>query len=1199
MATKDNWLPPEECHIFGGNSDSNGKYSNLNLNQNCFLGSNYSTTGGRYLRNNVENHYENDSYDLKKKKDFKEIKSEKTLSLNWSEYSESTNFKKQNFKNAGDSNASSSTLSLHIAFYENSIDSVAEMTDENEGNEKKGQIMGLTKKWKNAIFGNTSSVLQDSFEFPRQQKDGPSTPEIAQFKASQKLLNPNLERLKNDYSNDKLFALVFKGGEKYGLNVSPLPDVITVPRTKGRHLMLYTTTADTNIKRVYKDDLSHWKGNPHLRNFLITIDGDNVTAVMSSSANIPTQAQCYSATHFDYLLAGNKVTKKVFSATTPSSKMPLPGTLIAIYFDIEKDLVPINTFSPQTVSPSARKRSNVELKNEKSDDPQIKKAKKEIQSTPKRSISNIPLFGINLNEVIDSASSPGSSKSPTVVAQVESNNKLFDMSIKLKDVEKELHERQEKAKKTEEKLKEYHSDVYNLKKQMERLKVSSAKKEEELELELANSTTKYDKTNADYCLQLQHLKDQCKIDSEKIKHLEAEIATLKKLIEEHNAKTTVVELKKNGRYKPEVRLAMSELETIGIRDHAVGPVIQIVSNMLGFTPNAVPSARTVANNSFLTKYLNIEQLREMFDYVKSRGIPTTLCTDESIRNSEILHNFIMDIVDETDQRRSYVLGTLKGLDKSTNTILELLNKVVKMLDSDEDCSHWEKLMMNLGNMMSDQASTNTKLAKELPKLKEIIAKNGDNWDQLTVEQQQELTTVRSFACQLHLLQNMTPVVINSLLDHEKAYRNDEELKQPLIFVLLQEIARFLGNRASSKYDVAKSWKAFCDQHNIIFANVPDFKGHRFNILFAIAAAVFYLLDDIIKFYDDHKTQMHDAKIDIGAALKDPLVLSQLHLLAAINAYVTGPMTRLTENSPTINSLTEHAKSLIKFLERVSEDPLQMIYGYAPFDEFEEAEEVTARSKAHIEHLDYVSPIDPEIIADATEFVCEDLLEYCKKKFAPFLEGGEHYSSTADLRSVPRSNRRCEMIFGFLGSDCSVAPRKRIARRDIKVQAKVNKVFEWLKAKSPEERERILKEAIEAASTLRVSAAEDEKVYKDAVWKKLLQKKEEDDRKAAIKSRKAQEAFNKVQQNGGIWRDVEQMNAVLAPLKATKKRMAVEDQIRCHKLYLQNHPTNYPLFIFSANNVKKDTATLIRNLTSLIITEQALAENVNDDDNDED
>jgi hypothetical protein len=93
--------------------------------------------------------------------------------------------------------------------------------------------------------------------------------------------------------------------------VLSLPEVITVPRTAGKHLLIYSTNENVNIKSFRKDDLTPWKGNPHLKNYFTSNNGDNVKAVESKLANGETQAQCYSATHFDYLKEGNKITKKV------------------------------------------------------------------------------------------------------------------------------------------------------------------------------------------------------------------------------------------------------------------------------------------------------------------------------------------------------------------------------------------------------------------------------------------------------------------------------------------------------------------------------------------------------------------------------------------------------------------------------------------------------------------------------------------------------------------------------------------------------------------------------------------------------------------------------------------------------------------------------------------------------------------------
>uniref|UniRef100_A0AC34FP48 Uncharacterized protein n=1 Tax=Panagrolaimus sp. ES5 TaxID=591445 RepID=A0AC34FP48_9BILA len=91
---------------------------------------------------------------------------------------------------AKNSSINHSTLSVHIANYENSIQ------EDSEGEEeeilKKNDIK-LGKKWKTAkqVFDGLSAQDHNSFEFPRQQESVETkTPEVAQFKASQILLNP-------------------------------------------------------------------------------------------------------------------------------------------------------------------------------------------------------------------------------------------------------------------------------------------------------------------------------------------------------------------------------------------------------------------------------------------------------------------------------------------------------------------------------------------------------------------------------------------------------------------------------------------------------------------------------------------------------------------------------------------------------------------------------------------------------------------------------------------------------------------------------------------------------------------------------------------------------------------------------------------------------------------------------------------------
>uniref|UniRef100_A0A914P2G0 Uncharacterized protein n=1 Tax=Panagrolaimus davidi TaxID=227884 RepID=A0A914P2G0_9BILA len=85
--------------------------------------------------------------------------------------------------------ANSSTISLHIAAYEDSTEAQAVLF----GGELKSeqQKSGSIKDLKNAKQCFNDFLTHNSFEFPRQQNPGGREPEISQFKKSQQLFNPN------------------------------------------------------------------------------------------------------------------------------------------------------------------------------------------------------------------------------------------------------------------------------------------------------------------------------------------------------------------------------------------------------------------------------------------------------------------------------------------------------------------------------------------------------------------------------------------------------------------------------------------------------------------------------------------------------------------------------------------------------------------------------------------------------------------------------------------------------------------------------------------------------------------------------------------------------------------------------------------------------------------------------------------------
>uniref|UniRef100_A0AC35FZD9 Uncharacterized protein n=1 Tax=Panagrolaimus sp. PS1159 TaxID=55785 RepID=A0AC35FZD9_9BILA len=179
MTTKDEFLPSSFVKNCSQDTDNINRYSNFNLNQNSkcpilipvqtFSKSNNDKFGDSIISGNCE---------------------EKEKPQLWNKASTDSSSKhfKETAKNHWKNNiVKNSTLCLHISTYENSVK--AESGSFGDGNHENHRL----NKEKNAkqILTASKFVIQNPFEFPRQQNDKKSKPELSQFKASQRLLNPN------------------------------------------------------------------------------------------------------------------------------------------------------------------------------------------------------------------------------------------------------------------------------------------------------------------------------------------------------------------------------------------------------------------------------------------------------------------------------------------------------------------------------------------------------------------------------------------------------------------------------------------------------------------------------------------------------------------------------------------------------------------------------------------------------------------------------------------------------------------------------------------------------------------------------------------------------------------------------------------------------------------------------------------------
>uniref|UniRef100_A0AC35FIH4 Uncharacterized protein n=1 Tax=Panagrolaimus sp. PS1159 TaxID=55785 RepID=A0AC35FIH4_9BILA len=183
MATKDFSLP-----LKSKQNNSDGQYKNFSLKQKNFSNAFFESSKNVSSENrNVLNYdFANKNYSKTQKQSYPRNKATKILSPTFGSID---GFKKESCeKISSSSSTSNSTLSLHIEAYESSI--VSGLFD---GTKKPLKQNGLIRGNAKQLFTDFESVIQNPFEFPRQQQEnvGAKTPEVAQYTASQRLLSPN------------------------------------------------------------------------------------------------------------------------------------------------------------------------------------------------------------------------------------------------------------------------------------------------------------------------------------------------------------------------------------------------------------------------------------------------------------------------------------------------------------------------------------------------------------------------------------------------------------------------------------------------------------------------------------------------------------------------------------------------------------------------------------------------------------------------------------------------------------------------------------------------------------------------------------------------------------------------------------------------------------------------------------------------
>ena len=128
------------------------------------------------------------------------------------------------------------------------------------------------------------------------------------------------------------------------------------------------------------------------------------------------------------------------------------------------------------------------------------------------------------------------------------------------------------------------------------------------------------------------------------------------------------------------------------------------------------------------------------------------------------------------------------------------------------------------------------------------------------------------------------------------------------------------------------WKTNISQKNVK-NNIIQFKHNRFNMMFLVAAAVYYHLKDIKYFLDHVHGTSNDLLKAVALDVKETVYLAGANMLGLISKLITGPLWRLIEVEGHILDMNRHYNNLVNYLEETANDPdaaAQFRIGGEPF-----------------------------------------------------------------------------------------------------------------------------------------------------------------------------------------------------------------------------------------------------------------------------
>ncbi|CAC5425668.1 unnamed protein product [Mytilus coruscus] len=329
--------------------------------------------------------------------------------------------------------------------------------------------------------------------------------------------------------------------------------------------------------------------------------------------------------------------------------------------------------------------------------------------------------------------------------------------------------------------------------------------------------------------------------------------------------------------------------------------------------------------------------------------------------------------------------------------------------------------------------------------------------------------------------------------------------------------------------------------------LASFKGNRFNILFHNAAGVYYLLNDLLSFAEEHKTD-NRLFTAVNADLSILSFQAGARALGIVSKMVTGPMWRFMEENGHVSELTPLYQQLYDAFTRLSTDASTLMKG----EEFILGEETVQKDKV-----------------------------VCSRQLKDHIDGGKYATGWSpelleESATVPRTNVGPERIFSQLDGLVRVMSRTTTNAMEGITMWTQNHTANWLGSLDEAHREQVFHQAREDSREQRKRYVERLPDIRQQRQEALAMKREKKETKEQRDREKKEELTQKLQEVGGLWKTPSEIDRQLLSLQSRQRVKALQTQLTFRRYVLGTPNTGKILNVIAGGkylSAEKLTANL--------------------------